>query len=402
VTHLWYYLSSRGFLIRLDQNILGFAKLLWLRGSGLGFEDRLHQPRWHFISPTLLKAYRVVRLALALAAWQLGFGQAEARKSVVALAAYGQLGLALRLGGYKLFDLEQGTVLTSFSPAIHPNIVAQQIARASEAGKYAFAPTVLCADTSQRWYQESYIQGHRLPPLFLNEAAIETHFFSLLMTLITSKPPQRLSLLSYASHLKEVALGADKGLSNLALASRPEQVQRVRAFVEKTWCDLVDELVDTDVEVNKIPSAKVVIVLSHGDLHEQNVLQTDKGLKLIDWNNLNQRSLFYDLYTLLFRGFRSVQAFWSAQPATLHPPSKLRALVAQFRTALSADHPGIDTTLSDRQYRRLFYLEFVCKGTEKLWEKPSDSGVQARLEHLVAWIENFERYEAEVKHEATG
>jgi Phosphotransferase enzyme family len=376
------YIQARGFLVNLEQSPINLARVLWQRGSGLGFEDRLHHPQLRFIPPDFLKTYRIARLVLTLAAYPWGVS----KQQVIPLAGYGQLGLALRLGGYKLFDLPQAKVLTLFAEGLEQHVINVQIAKAQHAGQHAFAPKVSAANTAERWYEESYFTGHRLPPLLLELTLLQTHFFPLFIALIRAEPVQTLDLQEYATTLQTFALGGERGLAHPTLNTvlNADQTKLVQTFIKETAMKLQQE-------------GKAHLVLSHGDLHEQNVLATAQGFKLIDWNNLGHRSLGYDLYTLLFRSFRPIRPFWSARFPEPEP-NAIETAVEQFRRTLIPEFPVFAEALATPAYRQLFYLEFLCKGIEKFWENTTPEALQARLEHLAAWTSTFVRYEAEHPH----
>lgn len=373
------YGLARGFLLNLSVSPLRLALLLWQQGSSLGLEDKLPQPGWQLVPQLLLKTYRVARLSLALAFYQSGRG-------VLELPGYGQLGLALRLGGYKLFDLAASSVLTLFSEDLPAELVSTQIAKAEQAGRHPFAPAVTASNVGERWYKEPYLLGRRLPPLESQPSLLTTHFFPLFLDLIKAEPAQSLELQQYARQLQDFALGEARGLAHPALYSRLnlEQAQRLTAFFETTVAGLQQE-------------GQVYLVLSHGDLHEHNVLDTLQGLRLIDWNNLGYRSLGYDLYTLLFRTYQPVRAFWSRQ----HRPPQPQAIAvaaADFERAVAVHLPAFAGQLSKKTSRQLFYLEFLCKGIDKFWENPTPEAAHHRLEHLRAWTTTFARYEAGQKN----
>ena len=376
-----HFVFARGYLLPRGQGLAKLAWLLWLRGDALGLRDRLASKRLHPVPGGLLKILRIGRL-IATFAVQL-IRPPAARETLpfsACLPTYGQLGLALRAGGYKFFDLERCRVLTVLPGEREGEKAREQIARAQQAARLGLGPAVLKADLERGCYEEELVLGRHPAYVHLDPSVlcrVFAPFFARLARRAQAREP--------VPYLLEVQRELRALLSRPAVRTHSALAARIDAFV--TDC----------LSAAEAAREPIYLGLSHGDAHEHNLLLSANGTVAVDWVNLRVRSATFDLYTLLFRSFLPVRPFWT-QAAPLSSPDLSGALFDDFLDCFTRElephQPRLAAQLSARGarrvYRHIFYAEFLVKSLEKL---EAHDAARRRLAYCADWSDVFARFE---------
>jgi hypothetical protein len=377
----------------LDQNVARMAWLLWFRANPFMLEKRRTTRPLHRVYFAMVKALRILRFALVVSASRAGLLRQQPAASVT-LPFFGNIATRLRIGGYKLFDLAAGTVITSLAPDHDLEVVSTQITRAEDAARLGFAPAVLEADESRRCYTESYFNAPPLSALRIRtDERLHGYIVPTIAKLLTANPPRRVRLTDYVGEMRGIIFGDSRGIAHpmFGRCLDARRVQVVRWFVEEQ-CALL----------SGSPWSEVFLSDSHGDLHAANILLDESGTVVIDWNNFTRKSILYDLHMVLFRLYRPIRPSRPSATPEANAPAvlteKINVTIRSLQRDLQARCPQLAEGLEpaaagEDHYRRLFYLEFMCKAIEKFWENTSPEALARRLDHTIRWVENFRDFE---------
>ena len=257
----------------LQQN---FLKLLWyrLRSADVLIAAELQTGK-------LLKLY--------LYKWKI-----LKKRSILRIGIYGQLCFTV-YGGYKIFDFYGKNVTRIFKDHIGLEEVNKEMNLASSAASLVCAPNIEKVNPEKRWYREEYLSGRVL----LAESACDRnavcnnfkrHAVPLLEEIISGGEPAVIELKKY------LALKQD-GLIKRDLQS--PDIQEITEILEFT-----DNIVTL---LNRQSDARVLIAFSHGDFSVKNIVVTDSGPRLLDWELAARRSILYDFYNYFFHILRTGQ-----------------------------------------------------------------------------------------------
>ncbi|HLF26885.1 MAG TPA: phosphotransferase [Anaerolineae bacterium] len=291
--------------------------------------------------------------------------------SLLELPFYGELCLPVHRG-YKVFNLRAKTVVRMFAPATDALVVAREINAVRDAGRLEFAPAVRRWSVDERWYEESLVIGYRAD-LSAGELTPETYqrdIASCLERMILLQAPQRMKLGEYVNQARG-AFAADGLFAQIAKADSARVVKR---FLESTADRLLRE-----------GEQEIDLVFSHGDFSLRNILQTNDGVCVIDWENGGSRSPVCDLYNFFFT------EMYYGRLALDKARAGIVAAIASMQSRLQsrASQLAPDLLSLAPLYRALYYFERVLV---LLARELTDE----RLRVILRSIELFKRYEEEV------
>jgi thiamine kinase-like enzyme len=157
--------------------------------------------------------------------------------------------------------------------------------------------------------------------------------------MIRLEPPQRIEIGEYVLRLKYL-------------------VENKKFFIVRTnhpAGDLIYSFIDSIV--NKIFEKsvdKIPLVFSHGDFSLVNILKSDDGIKVIDWEDAARRNPLYDLYNYFF-----TESYYGRTTSKI--TLEVNAAIKSIQARLVTKSPEIAAALlpSAEIYRWLYYLERV-------------------------------------------
>lgn len=292
----------------------------------------------------------------------------------VQLPVYGHFGTHVHKG-YKIFNLYSNTVTKIFDADVSRSCIMQEIGRLKKVSQISFAPSLRKWNINERWHQEDYIQSniataHRSPDSDIFLKAFYREAMPCLNSLILFQSPQTKNLSRY---LREI----------MGILEKSEFLREKLVLEEAV---MFDEFVHTTVKrLNAMVDCAVSLVLSHGDFCPANLLNSKDGLKVIDWESTEPRSLLFDFYSYFFH--RPV----SSKFPVAQMVSEVNEALPYFISQLSLMSPDITDNLlaSVKTYRHLYYIERLCMLVER---DLTDKNVSMK-DYIFRYIKAFQAYE---------
>lgn len=288
------------------------------------------------------------------------------------LPVFGHLAIKVHRG-YKVFDFDRVVVARVIDQDVASALVKEEIRSVVSAAELEFAPTIYQWAETQRWYEEEYIVGKQrvsteqcgsdnLLKLFRKEV------HSCLEDMIRFKSIKRVETREYLSQIERIQ-GDSRLLDTRLNISKIEEIKR---------------FLSTNVEqITDRAGAVIYIAFSHGDFSLVNILATDRGIKVIDWEGAKHRGLLNDFFnfflTEIYYGRAAVDI---AADVNKLGTAMLRSLNVDS-IALQEQH---DNSL--QFYRRLYYIERIVMLLERDITDKS-------LSVILKSIDVFNRFERE-------
>lgn len=273
--------------------------------------------------------------------------------------------------GHKVFDFQRKTAIKVIAPEAEEAAVVSEIEGARQAGLLDFVPTIWRWNVKQRWYEEDFIIGERgyTIPQSTGSNLLQIyyrHIAPLIEAIILLKPPVTKKV---GRHLDEII----EALDNERMSSSEldcEKIKSVRCFVEAVVRRL--RLYDT---------CPVDLIFSHGDFSFVNILSSNQGMVVIDWESAAHRNILNDFYNWFFTElyYRRVKTDLVAE---------INEALISLQSSLTSKGIGIVGDLQSKTefYRWLYYIERIQMLLER---EPSEK----LLNVMMRSIEVFNHYE---------
>jgi len=370
------YIKINEYYFCLQQTPAVFAWLLFCKR-----EDLLTIQPWlkKSVAPWTLMYFRYHWKMVKRNVWHLIFfvqcwlGLRD-NAQTVQLPVYGQFGMAVHKG-YKIFDIRSRVVTKIFDPDVNQSSIFREIEQLKKVSQIAFAPSLTKWNIAERWYQEEYIRSniaalHRST----DSVALLKGFYREVMPCINSliffQPPEAKGLIGYLEELMEIP--EVRRLST-------DELNESGFKKIKTFLDGMFECLRTEGNIS------LYLVFTHGDFCPANMLNTERGIKFIDWESAENRSVLFDFYSYFF--YRIVTGKHSVDRVA----SEINEGLPNFILELAMKMPEIAQSLShfEKVYRWMYYVEEVCKS---LVRERTDKNLNI-LEDILEFIGAFIRYE---------
>jgi len=300
----------------------------------------------------------------------------------VHLPVYGQFGISVHKG-YKIFNLRSGVVTKIFDPDVDKSSVVSEIEQLKKVSHIDFAPSLRRWDIDERWYQEDYIRGN----IATSHRSFDSYTF--LNAFYGEAVPCMNSLISYQRFLTKDLQAYLQELNGILDISRftgrqsySREAEVFGNFVKFT----VERLKNSETQ-------SVLLAFTHGDFCPANILSTKDGIRIVDWETAGYRSLLFDFYSYFFY-----------RPVNIKNIS-VEKMSSELDQALPAFISGVDVKALDvsaylstslNTYRRLYYMEYLCKLMERLL---TDKSLNI-MDYIMRYIDVFSLYEEECNKEA--
>lgn len=370
------YIKVDDYYFCLQQNPAAFAWLLFCKR-----EDLLTIQPWlkKSLTPWTLLYVRYHWKMVKRNVWHLinfvlcRFGLRD-NVQTVQLPVYGQFGMAVHKG-YKVFNLRSGVVTKVFDPDVSQSSVLCEIEQLKKVSQIIFAPSLKQWNMDERWYQEEYIRSnipvlHRSADSVVLLKAFYQEVMPCMNNLILFQPPGTKGLMEYLEELMEIP--EIRRLSTEELDG--SGFQKIKTFLDRmVGCFRTEG------------SISIYLVLTHGDFCPANMLNTERGIKCIDWESVGDRSALFDFYSYFF--YRMVSSKHSVEKVA----SEITEALPRFLSVVAMHLPEMANGVShfQKEYRWMYYVEEVCKG---LVRERTDRNLNI-LEDILGYIEAFTRYE---------
>ncbi len=293
---------------------------------------------------------RILRTIGRLIQYRLSLPQ---NADILELPFFGNLCLPVHRG-YKIFDFNRKKVVKMMTAEIDPARVSNEIEAVRLASQLSFAPGILHWSEIEHWYEEKFIQGRPFytDPRAETDVSIEIYHRDItpcLEDMILLQPIQVIEIQEYVNRLLE------SSVYRKSLVSR-ENIREARfifGFIESMAA-----------QVNRRAEGQIPLVFSHGDFSLVNILKTDNGLKVIDWEGSAKRNPLYDLYNYFF-----TESYYGRTTKCL--VAEINQGIRSLQSSIAQKAPEIAATLEAFSdiYRWLYYIERICMLLERDFSK---------------------------------
>lgn len=265
------------------------------------------------------------------------------------LSEFGNLCLKVHRG-YRLFNFGQNIVTKFFTPDVELSLALKELDGARKAGQLSFAPEILGWSVKERWYQEELVDGYIGYSVPKSDSGLLLKMFyrdiaPCIEQMILFQPAVKTTVGERLSKCKRIL---DDGR-----LSRPElhlkKVNEIRRFAETV-----------EYQLSLMEDNDIYLVFSHGDFSLRNMLSTRNGLRVIDWEGVDFRTVLFDLYNCFF-----TESYYRRVSTNL--VAEIKESICFLQNRLKKKLPKVVVTLdtSVEQYRWLYYLERICMLLER-------------------------------------
>lgn len=293
---------------------------------------------------------------------------------VLKLPFYGQICVPVHKG-FKIFDICRGVVVKVFDPDVTTAAIENEIAGLKRISKIDFAPSLKRWNIKERWFEESFHSGSLDSSYIpMDSDAVITKFCQELVpyihTVMFLQPPKAKNVLEHV----------EKALTILEVSRLSRREPSIKEFKK------IENFLESIVHrLRTEGNYSVYLSLTHGDFCPANMLNTRHGMKVIDWEGVEDRSILFDLYSYFF--YRPVCRM---VPVTTLA-SEINEALPFFLSSVSKKAPEIFDSLSKlgRVYRLVYYVEHICKEVER---EMTDKNLNI-MEGILRYIDAFNSYE---------
>jgi hypothetical protein len=300
--------------------------------------------------------------------------QVLSRQEIVELPCYGQICVPIHQG-YKIFDFHRGVAIKVFDHHVNPSAIRDEIDILKVVSRIEFASSIKKWSIEERWYEEEYVNGSldsSYKPLD-SEALLEKFSNEILQHLINLMLFQE----PISQNSVEHALDISRGLQSKILSksgSTGADYQKITLCIE----DIVRRL---QAEGN----FQIFWVFAHGDFVPANMLNTQHGMKIIDWEGAGYRSALFDFYSYFF--YRPACRDVSVGVVV----SEIQKALPMVISELTAKSPEVSNSLKalEKTYRWIFYLEMISRLVDR---EMTDENLNV-MHYIQEYMKAFNLYE---------
>jgi len=343
--------GTRRFLC-LQQNIVVLIWILFFKKDTISTtkirsELKTNAPKFLvdcFPSSDLVSFFKNNVVALIkFVAYKYQLRKPKSPKSIVGLPLYGQICVPV-YKGYKIFDLRREVVIRLFDPDVSLHDISNEIEHMKIASRVSFAPSLRKWDLMKRWYEEDYVIGSVDSP---RVSSMDSMAF--LKSFFQDLAPHAINLIMLQSPLIK---NAAQSVADLIQNIEDTRIggQPLLNTDEAKIKDFLDRIVDSLQTKKDVP---VFHVFTHGDFCPENILKTQQGMKLIDWECAKYRSALYDFYSYFF--YRPCHKNLPIETLVF----EINEALPFFISKISQELPELAGSISGYEslYRKIYYLE---------------------------------------------
>ena len=294
-------------------------------------------------------------------------------ESLLPLPVYGNLCLPVHRG-YRVFDLRRRTAVKVFGPEVDQALIAREIEGVRRASVLECAPTIRRWSIEEGWYEEDLAIGQ------LGHLAPEHESLTVIARYRRDIEPCILGLVSL-----QAPLSLDLGEYLDEITGELQSRELVGRVLDAGSAGLIDRFIQLSIRrLRPCVDQKIDLVFSHGDFSLVNVLDTEKGTMVVDWESAGRRSALFDLYNYFL-----TEVYYERATVNLYSEVTEAILSLQLNLASRGVHLVGGLQCLAPVYRWLYYLERVFVLLER---EPSKNQVDV----IVRSVDVFERYEEAV------
>ncbi len=309
--------------------------------------------------------------------------QLKSIDGVICLSYYGQTCMPVHKG-YKIFDLRRGMVLKVFDQDISTSLILSEIEQLRLVSKIDFAPSIGRWNIQDRWYEENYVNGSMDSSHLLMDSATLLKKFrgevvQHMKDLVLFQKPITKNAIDYVNDISSI-------LEVSGMSKREESMKEFREI--KTFIDSVVE------RLHGAGNYPIQVVFAHSDFVPANMMQTSKGMKLVDWEEAKYRSALFDFYSYFF--FRPVWLKTGVKELT----REIQEALSIFISSIATESPEVSKSLLslENDYRWIFYIDLLCRQMKR---EMTDTRLDIRS-IIFQYMGTFNRYEEELALNSEG
>lgn len=294
--------------------------------------------------------------------------------SVVKLPVYGHLCRHVHRG-YKVFDLRRGTVTKIVDSDVHKDYIIDEIERLYDVSHIDFAPALGKSNVNERWFEEEYVSGsppssYKSPDSSTLLKSFSSEIVPLLNRLMSFKQPKSMISMDYVNKVNGIFESGNSSMAELNIKEKAAITNFLYSTVER---------------IKKEGNSPIYLVFSHGDFCPANMLNTPKGLRVLDWESAAYRSALFDFYCYFF--YRPVCINLPVEKMVPELNDALQIFMSDL--ALKPSDISKNILYIEHIYRWIFYIEYICKLVER---ERSDKNLNI-MDFIFRYIDAFNHYE---------
>ncbi|MBS4198420.1 DUF1679 domain-containing protein [Bacillus sp. FJAT-49732] len=373
-----YLLTDYSLYINVESNVLNLMYFLFFRANSLNFHERKTNIKVLDNFVPLLRVWRVLEITYLFYRRRKIYKESKESFPSITTPFYGHCLMVLRLGEYKIINFKEKDVTTVFPDHFTISEIENNIRKLLKSQECVLAPRIKNWNINLRYIKECYINLKKSQFNYESVYNFNSKLFPVIETIMFSTDPIVIPIKQYVQSLTK---------STEKLIKVYWDTPEYNNFLE-FYTFIKTKLMENSID------GEVLLVLSHGDIWEGNILTNKKITSVIDWNTINMRSCNFDLYFILF-----YKAVFNNNLRT-KIVKELISTMNSFQIYLVENNNYFSTKkdmISQSDINRyLFYLEFILL---KLQEYPKSDVEQEKF--LGYWIDVFMLFEKVVKPENT-
>lgn len=368
-----YLYVSNSLYVNSKQNVFALFIALLLKGKPFHFLQRNTRSSIINFFPLIVRIIRVMTFVN---------DYHKKRKvhynEIITSDIQGEFLIILRHGVYKIIHINKFEVTTTLPMDLDDSsTLIMDLQKAERAAVCELAPNLICSSIENRYFKEEYINAIRPSYSFNEIELVYKDVIPALIEIINTEVPIVVNSSIYIRDLwKEVDYKIDKLQQKKSIDIK--YITKMKNFRNWWYTQLQDDILPTST----------VMVFSHGDFWEGNILQSNNGLKVIDWNTASMRSYFFDLYFVLFSlTSRTIDTQYGIYRLNQELSESIDFL---SKTLINSNRfEGIPKQVVNTDfYRLLFYLDFML-----LKLKEFNTEDIKHMKEFVRWLDLFEELE---------
>jgi SAM-dependent methyltransferase len=294
----------------------------------------------------------------------------KSKNSSLELPVYGNVCVPAHKA-YLVFDFKQNAVFKVFHKDVAAKIILDEIELSKSISQLDFAVPIRRWDLEERWYELEYVDGESGWSIAPNDPAIfmknyMRYIAPCIKSMVLLEAPQSTKISEYIKEIEESIDWSKLSSSGL----NKSKITSIKKFFEST----MDQL-------KKEGDSVIQLAFSHGDFLPLNIIKTEKGVSIIDWEHAGSRSLLHDLYNYFF-----TQKHWNFE---MNLTSEIDDAIASLQNELSSSSEIDADSIkpASQLYRWLFYVERISLMFQREW---SDQA----LDVIFSSVFVFDRHES--------
>ncbi|MGE8204578.1 hypothetical protein ACQKP0_08435 [Heyndrickxia sp. NPDC080065] len=378
-----YLLIDHSLFINIDINLIDLIYYLLFMAKPFNFlERKTNNKLLNFFKP-LVRIKRVLEFTYLFYRRRQLYYRSKDSLPIITSKFYGHCLMVSRLGEYKIINFKKKEITTVFSDDDTTTEVESNIHKLVEARKCNLAPEITEMDINRRYVKECYVNLKTSSFDYDNNHNFNLEVFPLLGIIMMSTTPQVMILRQYQQNL----INRIHQLKEAYINENPHSEVFDPGILE--FFSFIKRKMKLDASIKD-----VLLVFSHGDFWEGNVLTDNTKSWVIDWHTLDRRSCYFDFYFIVFDKVAKRK-----DAERVHIVEEIDQAFTCFQKHL-IENTNFNSVITQElinqsdTYRYLFYLEFILL---RLQEYPKRD--QKHVDFFENWIKLFGVYEHNKKKE---